>query len=141
MSTSAFSNVGLALQGLHLLCATLWLGSLVYTEWILWPHLRELGLESLRAKLRSIRMRQKMGIAIVGTLVTGYARGAVDGVFDRLMTPYGVLFLVAAILVTASVVWWLMFPTRDRKLGWHLYYASFVPVFVLMIAMRAYAPH
>lgn len=135
---SALSTV---LQTLHLLCVTLWIGSLIYTEWILWPNMRELGYGELRPKLRSVKMRRRMAVAIVGTLVTGYLRGWVDGVFDRLFNLYGLLFLLSAIIVTAAVVWWLHFPTRDRKLGWFLYYASFVLVFPLMIAMRVYAPH
>lgn len=141
MSLATVSGLSTVLQGLHLLCATLWLGSLLYTEWILWPHLRALGLDDVRGKLRSVKMRRQMGVAVVGTLVTGYARGAADGVFDRLFTPYGALFLLAAIIVTTAVVWWLIFPTRDRKVGWRLYYASFALVFTLMIALRVYAPH
>lgn len=135
------NSLNTVLQALHLLCVTLWLGSLIYTEWVLWPQMRELGYSSLRPKIRSVKMRRKMAIAIVGTLLTGYLRGWADGVFDRVFSTYGVLFLLSAIVVTASVVWWLHFPTRDRKIGWFLYYSSFVLVVPLMIAMRAHAPH
>lgn len=133
------STLSAILQAAHLLCATLWIGSLIYTEWVLWPQMRELGYGSLRPRIRSMKMRRKMGIAIVGTLLTGYLRGWVDGVFDRIFSTYGALFLLSAIIVTASVVWWLHFPTRDRKVGWFLYYASFALVFPLMIALRVLA--
>jgi uncharacterized membrane protein len=130
------------LQALHLLFAVFWLGSLLYTEIILWPELRKIGqLGTVQGALRTVKVRQRIGIAIVGTIVTGYARGIADGVFDRLFTPYGVMFVLAAIVGIATMVWWLNFPTRDRKIGWKLFYSSFAVLFALMIGLRFYAPH
>jgi uncharacterized membrane protein len=131
------TTLNVILQALHLLFAAFWLGSLLYTELILWPELRKIGqLATVQGPLRTAKVRKRIGIAIVGTLVTGYARGVSGGVFDRLFSPYGVLFLLAAIITIATTVWWLNFPTRDRKIGWRLFYSSFVVIFALMIALR-----
>jgi uncharacterized membrane protein len=135
------SWLNVTLQSLHILFAAFWLGSLLYTELILWPELRKLGqLQAVQTELRKVRIRQQIGIAIVGTIVTGFARGAAAGVFERLFTTYGVLYLTAALVGIATMVWWLSFPTRDRKIGWRLFYSSFVVLFALMIGLRFHAP-
>jgi len=133
--------LNVTLQSLHLLFAAFWLGSLLYTELILWPELRKMGqLAAVQGELRKVQIRRQIGIAIVGTIVTGFARGAAAGAFDRLFSPYGVMFLGAAVVGIATMVWWLSFPTRDRKIGWRLFYSSFVVLFALMIGMRFHAP-
>jgi uncharacterized membrane protein len=129
------------LQSLHMLFATFWLGSLLYTELILWPELRKIGqLQTIQAELRKVQIRRQIGIAIVGTIVTGFARGATAGVFGQLFSAYSVMFLTAAVVGIATMVWWLSFPTRDRKIGWRLFYSSFVVLFALMIGMRFHSP-
>ena len=129
------------LQSLHLLFAAFWLGSLLYTELILWPQLRKLGqLETIQGELRKVQIRQQIGVAIVGTIVTGFARGATAGAFEQLFSPYGVMYLSAALVGIATMVWWLSFPTRDRKIGWRLFYSSFAVLFALMIGMRFHSP-
>jgi uncharacterized membrane protein len=129
------------LQGLHMLFAAFWLGSLLYTELILWPELRKIGqLQTIQGELRKVQIRRQIGIAIVGTIVTGFARGATAGVFEQLFSTYSVMFLTAAVVGIATMVWWLSFPTRDRKIGWRLFYSSFVVLFALMIGMRFHSP-
>jgi hypothetical protein len=125
------------LQALHLLCATLWFGSLIYTELILWPTMRRVDLlASVQGELRSVAVRKMMAVGIVGTVVFGYARGAAGGVFERLATPYGVMFVLAALCGTSMLAWWGTFPTRDRKVGWRLFYSGFWVMFALMLGMR-----
>ena len=133
--------VNVTLQSLHVLFAAFWLGSLLYTELILWPQLRKMGqLQAIQGELRKVQIRRQIGIAIVGTIITGFARGATAGVFMQLFSPYGVMFLIAALVGIATMVWWLSFPTRDRKIGWRLFYSSFVVLFALMIGMRFHSP-
>ena len=133
--------VNVTLQSLHMLFAAFWLGSLLYTELILWPQLRKIGqLQAIQGELRKVQIRRQIGIAIVGTIVTGFARGATAGVFTQLFSAYGVMFLSAALVGIATMVWWLSFPTRDRTIGWRLFYSSFVVLFALMIGMRFHAP-
>src|SRR5689334_7019124 len=97
-----------SLQVLHLLFAIYWFGSLLYTEIILWPRLRMAGmLTEVQGQLRAPELRRIQAIPIVGTILTGYARGAVGGVFDRLYSVYGMLFIAAAVVGTAMIIWWL----------------------------------
>lgn len=136
------TNLSIALHVLHILFGAFWLGSLLYTELVAWPQLRKAGqLPAVQGALRTVHVRRQIGIPIIGTVLTGYARGATDGVFDRLFEPYGVMFLLSAIVAIAMVVWWISFPTRDRKIGWRLFYSSFGLIFVLMVGMRVHAPH
>lgn len=126
-----------SLQVLHLLFAIYWFGSLLYTEIILWPRLRAAGmLAEVQGQLRSPELRRFQAIPIVGTILSGYARGAVGGVFDRLYSPYGVLFVLAAIVGTAMIIWWLSFPPRTMKTGWRMFYSGFWVMFALMIGLR-----
>ena len=75
------NSLTISLQALHLLCATLWFGSLIYTELILWPRMRRVGLLSaVQGELRSVSVRKLMAVSIVGTVVLGFARGAAGGV-------------------------------------------------------------
>lgn len=141
MKTETLSALSIAMQCMHLLFAVVWLGSLIDSELFLWPLLKRINAMNVQAELRSSRERRRIGVIIVGTLITGYLRGAVDGVFDRLFSLYGVLFLSAAALTTTTVVWWLCKPTRDRTLGWRLYYPSFALIFALMVGMRVVSPH
>lgn len=131
------TSLTIALHILHLLFAIFWFGSLLYTELVLWPRLRSLGqLESVQGELRKVSVRKLMAISVVGTIVTGYARGVSGGVFERLFSPYGVMFVSSTIIGIGMMVWWASFPTRDRKLGWILFYSSFWVIFALMVGMR-----
>ncbi len=125
------------LQSLHLLCAMLWMGSLIYTELILWPRMRRVNLlDAVQGELRSVTVRKMMAVGIVGTIVFGFARGAAGGVFERLTGPYGVMFVLAAICGISMLAWWGTFPTRDRVVGWKLFYSGFWVMFALMMGMR-----
>jgi hypothetical protein len=127
----------ICLQVAHLLCAIFWFGSLLYTELILWGRLRALGqLQNVQGELRSPGVRRLMGISIVGTVVFGYLRGVAGGALDRLFTPYGVMFVSAAIVGTAMLVWWLHNPPRTLKNSWRSFYSGFWVLFALMIGMR-----
>jgi uncharacterized membrane protein len=131
----------IALQSVHVLFAVVWLGTLIDSELFLWPLLTRLNALHVQEEMRSKRERRKNGVIIFTTLITGYLRGAVD-VFDgNLFTLYGVLYLCAAVWAIMMVVWWACKPTRDRKIGWGLYYPSFAVIFALMIAMRVFSPH
>ena len=141
MRTEIMPALPIALHCLHVLFAVVWLGSLIDSELFLWPLLKRINAMNVQDELRSPRERKRIGIIIVGTLITGYLRGAVDGVFDRLFSLYGVLYLSAAVVATTVVVWWLVKPTRDRTFGWRLYYPSFAIIFALMVGMRIYSPH
>ncbi len=126
-----------ALHYLHIVCAAFWLGAMLYTELVLWPRLRVVGqLEPIQAQLRDVKVRKWMAVFIVGTVVTGYLRGLANGAFDRLFTPYGVAFLLGAVIGTGMMVWWASFPPRTMKLGWRLFYSSFWLVMATMVAMR-----
>jgi putative copper export protein len=127
-------------QALHLLCAAFWLGSLLYTEMVLWPRLRPAGmLEPVQAQLRNVTARKILAIFVVGTIVSGFVLGILRGAVDRLQTQYGVLFVLAAFIGVSMLTWWANFPTRDRKNGWRLFYSGFCVIFVLMIALRMLA--
>lgn len=131
------TSLNYVLHYLHIVCAAFWIGSLLYTELILWPRLRALGeLEKLQTALREVRVRQAMGVFIVGTIVTGLARGVAAGVLDRLFTLYGVLFMSGALVGIFMMTWWINFPPRTLKLGWRAFYASFWIVLALMVGMR-----
>jgi hypothetical protein len=124
-------------QALHLLCATFWLGSLLYTEIVLWPRLRAAGmLEPVQVQLRSATARKVLAIFVVGTIVTGFALGILRGAVDRLQSQFGVLFVLSAFIGVSMLTWWANFPSRDRKLGWRLFYGGFLVIFALMIALR-----
>lgn len=124
-------------QALHLLCAVFWLGSLLYTEIVLWPRLRAAGmLEPVQAQLRNVTARKILAIFVVGTIVSGFVLGILRGAVDRLQTQFGVLFVSSAFVGVSMLTWWANFPARDRKLGWRLFYSGFCVIFVLMIALR-----
>jgi len=141
MNTEIMPALAIVLQTLHVLFAVVWLGSLIDSELFLWPLLKRINAMNVQDELRAPRERKRTGVIILGTLITGYLRGAVDGVFDRLFSIYGVLYLCAAVVATTLVVWWLVKPTRDRTFGWRLYYPSFAIIFGLMVAMRIFSPH
>jgi hypothetical protein len=44
--------------------------------------------------------------------------------------------VLAAIVGVSMITWWLNFPSRDRRVGWRLYYAGFGVIFALMVALR-----
>ncbi len=132
-------TIDILLHSVHLLFAIFWFGSLLWTELILWPQMKLIGqLEAVQGGLRGVAGRKLMAISIVGTIVTGYARGVVGGVFDRLYTPYGVMFLISAVVGVAMLVWWATFPVRSLKLGWRLYYSGFWVLFAMMVGMHFY---
>lgn len=127
-------------DALHLLCAVFWFGSYLYTEIVLWPKLREAGmLAPVQGALRNVSTRRLNAIFVVGTIVTGYVLGILRGVADRLQSPLGILFVLAAFTGFSMLVWWLIFPSRDRKIGWRLYYSGFWVIFALMIGLRVMA--
>ncbi len=124
-------------QALHLLCAIFWFGSLLYTEILLWPRLRAAGmLESVQDQLRNVASRKVMAVFVVGTIVTGFVLGILRGAADRLQSQFGVLFVLAAFTGISMLIWWLNFPSRDRRVGWRLYYSGFWVIFASMIALR-----
>lgn len=128
------------LHTLHLVFAIFWFGSLLWTELILWPQMEKSGqLASVQGGLRSVTVRKLTAIAIVGTIATGYIRGVAGGVFDRVYTPYGAMFLVSAVVGVWMLSWWSTFPARSLKWGWRLYYSSFWVVFAMMVGMH-FAP-
>lgn len=141
MKTEIMSILPIAFQCLHVLFAVVWLGTLIDSELFLWPLLTRLKALNVQEAMRAGSERRKTAVINVGTVVTGYIRGGVDGVFDRLFSLYGVLFLSAAVVATTIIVWWLCKPSRDRPVGWRLYYPSFAVIFGLMIGMRIYSPH
>ena len=125
------------LHFIHLLCAIFWFGSYMWSEAILWPLMQKAGiLESVQGGLRSVYGRQLQAIAIAGTVVSGFLRGVVGGVFDRIYTPYGVMFLVSAVVGVWMLAWWGTFPQRSLKWGWRLYYSSFWVLFALMVGLH-----
>lgn len=127
-------------DALHLLCAVFWFGSYLYTEIVLWPKLREAGmLAPVQGTLRNVSTRRLNAIFIVGTIVTGYVLGILRGAADRLQSPLGILFILAAFTGFSMLVWWLIFPSRDRKIGWRLYYSGFWVIMALMIGLRVTA--
>lgn len=127
----------IALQAIHLLFAIFWFGSLLYTELVLWPKMRGINLlAEVQAPLRNPSGRLLIAIPVVGTIVTGYARGAVDGVFDKLFTLYGLFFVIAAICGTSMIVWWASFPPRTMKTSWRMFYSGFWVLFALMLGLR-----
>ena len=133
-------TIDILLHSVHLLFAIFWFGSLLWTELILWPQMRLIGqLETVQGGLRGVAVRKMTAISIVGTIVTGFARGVVGGVFDRLYTPYGVMFLIAAVVGVAMLAWWATFPDRSLKRGWRMYYSSFWVVFATMVGMHFYS--
>lgn len=122
---------------LHIVCATFWVGSLLYTELILWPRLRASGqLEQVQGELRQVAARKVMAIFIVGTIATGYLRAIFGGAFDRLFSLYGQFFVVGSLIGIAMMVWWACFPPRSMRLGWRSFYASFWLVLLAMVGMR-----
>jgi hypothetical protein len=130
-------TVKIVLQVLHLVCAIFWFGSLMWTEVILWPRMRGANMiVPVQGVLRAVAVRKIQAFPIFGTVILGFARGWVDGVFDRLNTPYGIMFVLAAIFGTTMVVWWGSFPTRDRVWSWRSFYTGFWVLFALMIGLR-----
>jgi uncharacterized membrane protein required for colicin V production len=89
--------------------------------------------------LRGVSSRRLSAIFIVGTIVTGYVLGILLGAADHLQSRLGILFVLAAFTGFSMLVWWLIFPSRDRKIGWRLYYSGFWVIFALMIGLRATA--
>ena len=121
----------------HVVCAAYWVGSLIYSEIIIWPIFQRLGdLPRLQAEVRHVRVRRIMAIFIVGTILTGVARAVASGSLDRLHTPYGVWLVCGALVGVWMVTWWLCFPPRTMKWQWRTFYASFWVVLALMFGMR-----
>ncbi|HEX3366088.1 hypothetical protein [Phenylobacterium sp.] len=129
--------VNYILQYAHVVCAAFWFGTVLYTELVLWPRLRRMGeLERVQGELRNTEVRKIVGLFVVGTVVTGVARGVANGLLPRLYTPYGVCFVAGALVGIWMMTWWLCFPPRSMKLGWRTFYSSFWVVLALMFGMR-----
>lgn len=125
------------LHYLHIVTAAFWIGSLLYTELVLWPQMRAIGqLETVQGQLRTLNVRKVVGIFNIGTIVTGYFRALTAGVFDRLFTTYGQLFIIGAIAGISMMVWWVSFPPRTMKLSWKAFYSAFWITLFFMVAMR-----
>lgn len=130
-------TLDVTLHAIHLLFATFWFGSYMWSEAILWPQMQKAGhLEAVQGGLRSVTVRQITAIGIVGTILSGYVRGVAGGVFDRLYTPYGAMFLVSAVVGVWMIAWWSTFPARSLKWGWRAYYGGFWVLFAMMVGMR-----
>jgi uncharacterized membrane protein len=121
----------------HVLCVTFWVGSLLYSEIVLWPALVKTGtLPLVQGELRHIKNRRIVGFFIVGTIVSGLARAVANGSLERLYTPYGACLVAGALVGVWMMTWWLCFPPRSMKWAWRAFYASFWIVLALMFAMR-----
>lgn len=130
-------TLDVTLHAIHLLFATFWFGSYMWSEAILWPQMQKAGhLEAVQGGLRSVAVRQITAIGIVGTILSGYVRGVAGGVFDRLYTPYGAMFLVSAVVGVWMIAWWSTFPVRSLKWGWRAYYSGFWVLFAMMVGMH-----
>jgi uncharacterized membrane protein len=118
MSTSAYLFLVL-----HIVCASFWFGSYLWTEIVLWPRLRAEGeLERIQPLLRNVRGRQLNAAFIFGTILTGYA--------------VAVTTVLGAVTGISMLVWWASFPPRSMKWSWRIYYSGFWLVIALMVAMR-----
>ena len=126
---------------LHIVAAAFWIGSLLYTELVLWPQLRRIGqLENIQGQLRAVSGRKIVGFFNIGTIVTGYFRALTAGVFDQLYSTYGQLFVIGSLAGLSMMVWWVSFPPRTMKLSWKAFYSAFWITLFFMVAMRFAAP-
>jgi hypothetical protein len=122
---------------LHIVCASFWFGSYLWTEIVLWPRLRAEGeLERIQPLLRNVRGRQLNATFIVGTILSGYALALATDAFAALFTVYGILLVLGAVTGISMLVWWASFPPRSMRWSWRLYYSGFWVVIALMVAMR-----
>jgi putative copper export protein len=125
---------------LHIVCASFWFGSYLWTEIVLWPRLRAEGeLERIQPLLRNVRGRQLNAAFIFGTILSGYALGLVNGAFQALFSAYGIFFVLGAVTGISMLVWWASFPPRSMRWSWRTYYSGFWVVIALMVAMRTSA--
>ena len=125
------------LHAIHLVCAIFWFGSYMWSEVILWPLMKKAGiLAEVQGGLRSVYGRQLQAGAIFGTVIIGFFRGVAGGVFDRIYTPYGVMFLTSAVVGVWMLAWWSAMPDRSLKWGWRIYYSSFWVLLALMIGLH-----
>jgi len=125
------------LHYLHVVCAAAWVGGLIYSEVIVWPALRQIGeLPRVQGEMRQVRWRKITAIYVVGTIVTGIARGLANGTMERLYTPYGVHFVLGALVGVWMVSWWVCFPPRTMKWQWRTFYTSFWVALAFMFGMR-----
>lgn len=132
MSTSAYLFLVL-----HIVCASFWFGSYLWTEIVLWPRLRAEGeLERIQPLLRNVRGRQLNAAFIFGTILTGYAVAVTTGALSALFSTFGILLVLGAVTGISMLVWWASFPPRSMKWSWRIYYSGFWLVIALMVAMR-----
>lgn len=145
-----------ALQWLHVLFAVLWFGSILFTNLIVFPELHRLPPEhetAVRTRLSSGVGRRNTLIMSSGTVGLGIIRGLTGGVLGSLATPYGITFVIAAVIGISMVAWLMFNPYRirlqhlpsgpEREMALHrqklisrMYLAGFPVIFTLMIAMR-----
>lgn len=128
----------ITLQWLHVIFATFWFGSQMYANLVLWPELRKLPPEhdqSLLANLRSGRARRFTITVAVGTVGLGILRGIAGGVLDRLDSPYGITYLLSAVIGLYMIGNILTRGYGGRAPSW-AFNAGFVTLFTLMILMR-----
>ncbi|MGH2491344.1 MAG: hypothetical protein ACRDF9_07525 [Candidatus Limnocylindria bacterium] len=122
---------------IHVFFGVFWFGTVLYTRLVLLPALRTLPDEqyqNVRRAMLSGNARRWTYTFGYGTIVFGILRGAVNGVFAQLDTPYGVTYLAALVLGVFMLVINLgpwshpLFPT--------LFVWSFPVMFTLMVLMR-----
>lgn len=92
--------VGL-IHSIHVFFGVFWFGTVLYTRLVLFPVLRTLPEEQYQAARRAMvsgNARRWTFTFGYGTVIFGILRGAVNGVFAQLDTPYGLTYLAALLL-------------------------------------------
>lgn len=128
----------IALQWLHVIFGVFWFGSQMYLDLTIKPAIAKLpeGVrEEFGSRLGTGLARRITVITATGTVLLGALRGIAGGVLNILDTAYGRTWLAAfAIgLVMMASIWTRGFGGRVRTPVW---YALFLVMFTLMIAMR-----
>ena len=121
-----------------MLFAIFWFGSQMYSDFTIKPAVARLpdGVrEEFNAGLGAGRARQITVVSSTGTVLLGALRGISGGVLDILNTAYGITWLAAFAIGMTMVlsIWTRGFRGRMRTQIW---YAMFLTMFTLMIAMR-----
>ena len=124
---------------LHVFFGVFWFGTILYTRLVLFPSLATLPKEQEQAVRQAMlhgRGRQFTMLFAYGTVIFGIIRGAMNGAFSRLDTPYGITYLASlAIGVTMLVYLFAPLPFRHPVLP-TLYVWAFPVMFTLMVLMR-----
>ena len=100
----------IVIQWLHVFLGIFWFGAALYSAAVIFPAMNRLPLDTQRevgAQIGSIAGRI-MGPVAAAVIVLGMLRGTVFGPIqsvDALLTPYGITWLVALVLGTATFCW------------------------------------